>query len=346
MKESLPIRLAERGLLPDGLIRFGIRRLLAARLRETLAGDTAIRNEAFHGLLDRMRAAPVALDTDAANEQHYEIPAAFFEAVLGGHLKYSCGYWPEGTTDPDRAEEAMLRLSCEHAGLQDGQEVLELGCGWGSLSLWMAREYPNSRITAVSNSASQRAFIERRRDAAGLTNLTVITADMRDFDAPGHYDRIVSVEMFEHMRNWEALFSRVHDWLRPGGRFFMHIFCHRESAYLFDTADATDWMGRHFFTGGLMPSDELPLHFQKRLQCIRRWRINGKHYARTCRAWLTRQDARREELMRVLAGPGEARDAARRFQRWRMFFMACEELFAWRNGNEWYVAHYLFTRPE
>lgn len=344
MPKALPIRLAESGLLPDALIRLGIRRLLARRLAAETPASPEAANEALYGLLEAMRAAPIALHTEDANRQHYELPPAFFQTVLGEHLKYSCCLWPEGVSELDAAEAAMLRLSCERAELADGQSVLELGCGWGSLSLWMARQYPASRITAVSNSASQRRFIEARRDAAGLGNLSVITADMRDFDAPGRYDRVVSVEMFEHMRNWEALLARVHDWLTPGGRFFMHVFCHRRLAYLFGTEQGDDWMGRHFFTGGLMPCDELPLHFQRQLRLLRRWRVGGRHYARTCRAWLRRQDAARGKLLPLFEQTYGPR-AGLWFQRWRMFFMACEELFAWRGGGEWYVGHYLFARP-
>ena len=238
------IGLVEQGKVPDPLVRLGIRRLLGERLREQ-GGDCEARREAMHALLAAMDDSPVALATDTANEQHYELPAGFFETVLGPHLKYSCCLWPDGIDDLKGAEAAMLALTCERAGLADGQEILELGCGWGALSLWMAEHYPGSRITAVSNSSSQRAFIEARRDARGLNNLTVITADMNDFTTDTRFHRVVSLEMFEHMRNWRELLRRIHGWLEPGGQLFFHVFCHRDLAYLFETQGEHDWMGRY-----------------------------------------------------------------------------------------------------
>jgi cyclopropane-fatty-acyl-phospholipid synthase len=334
----------EQGLVPDAVVRAGIRRLCEHRLREIGAGDcerTAAATEAFVAAMDAAELAPVP---HLANEQHYEVPARFFDLALGPHLKYSCAWWPDGTQTLEAAEARALAATCEHAGLADGQDVLELGCGWGSLTLWMAAHYRASRITAVSNSSSQRAWIEAEARRRGLTNVEVITADMNSFVAPGRYDRVVSVEMFEHMRNWRTLFGRVHDWLRPGGRFFMHVFCHRSTPYAFVDGGPADWMSRHFFSGGIMPSDELAPRFQDRLRLLARWRWDGTHYERTANAWLANVDARRAAVLEVLASTYGAA-APQWLQRWRVFFMACAELFGHRDGQEWWVSHYLFERP-
>ena len=343
---STILRWTEQGRVPDEIVRSGIRRLCRQRLRDIEADDieaSALRLQRFVRLMD---AGPIAPVPELANEQHYEVPPAFFDLVLGPHRKYSCCHWDDGVTSLEQAEAAALRISCERAGIDDGMSVLDLGCGWGSLSLWIAREYPACQVTSVSNSAPQRAHIESEARRDGLDNLKVITADMNDFEAPDRYDRIVSVEMFEHMRNYRELFGRVHQWLSPGGRFFMHIFCHRSTPYEFLDQGESDWMSRYFFSGGIMPSDDLPLHFQDRLRLLRRWRWNGAHYERTSNAWLDNMDKRREEIMPIMEATYGQRDAAKWFQRWRIFFMACAELFGLRSGREWYVAHYLFQRAE
>ena len=336
----------EQGRVPDAMIRAGIRRLCRQRLKDVEASDieaSARRLQEFVAMMDQGPVAPVP---ELANEQHYEVPAAFFDTVLGPHRKYSCSHWNDSTASLEQAEEAALQITCERAGIRDGMSVLDLGCGWGSLSLWIARHYPSSRVIAVSNSNPQRRFIEAEARRKGLDNLTVITADMNHFGAPGRYDRIVSVEMFEHMRNYRELFSRIHDWLNPDGRFFMHIFCHRSTPYEYLDQGDSDWMSRHFFSGGIMPSDDLPLHFQDRLQLIGRHRWNGRHYERTANAWLENLDARREAVMPVLEKTYGPEQAAKWFQRWRIFFMACAELFAHDGGREWFVSHYLFGRIE
>lgn len=339
------IGLVERGWVPDSLTRAGIRRLLAERADRQRPAGCESRSVATERLLAAMREGPIAVATDTANEQHYELPTAFFQQVLGPHLKYSCGFWEPGTRDLARAEAEMLRLSCERAELADGQAILELGCGWGALTLWMAEQFPGSRITALSNSASQRAFIEARARERGLDNVEVITADINEFDIDRQFDRVVSLEMFEHMRNWGDLTRRVGGWLRPGGKLFIHIFCHRDFPYFFETDGDKDWMARHFFTGGLMPSDELPARFQDHFRLQHRWRVNGHHYARTCRAWLDNLDEARGEVMPILAETYGEEYAVIWFNRWRMFFMASEEFFGFRRGEEWWVSHYLFEKP-
>ena len=330
--------------VPDPVIRHGIRRLLKQRLVDIEADDcerAAAIEAKFVRMMDRSEVAPVP---HLANEQHYEVPAEFFGEVLGRHRKYSACYWPEGVTDLDSAEAAGLRLTCEHAQLADGMDILELGCGWGSLTLWMAEHYPASNITAVSNSASQREYILAAARERGLSNVGVLTRDMNDFEIDQRFDRVVSVEMFEHMRNYRQLFERIHHWLREDGRFFMHIFCHRSTPYEFVDRGPGDWMSRHFFSGGIMPSDSLPLHFQDRLQLTARWRWSGSHYEKTANAWLANMDARREWVMPILERTYGEEEASRWWMRWRIFFMACAELFAHQDGQEWLVGHYLFQR--
>ena len=334
----------EQGLVPDTVIRAGIRRLLKKRLTEIHAGDTAATAELCAAFVDEISAAPIALVPDQANAQHYEVPAAFFGEVLGPHRKYSSCWWPGGIVTIEQAEAAALAATCQRAELADGQDVLELGCGWGSLTLWMAERYPRSRITAVSNSHSQRACIEAEAARRKLTNVRIITRDMNTFDIDERFDRVVSVEMFEHMRNWPQLFARVSGWLKPRGRFFMHVFVHRTTPYLFVERDASDWMSRHFFSGGMMPSDDLALHFQEDLRIVRRWRWDGTHYERTANAWLANMDARRAAVWPLLEGTYGREYAAQWWMRWRIFFMSCAELFGYDSGQQWWVGHYLFER--
>ncbi|MDG2524181.1 cyclopropane-fatty-acyl-phospholipid synthase [Stenotrophomonas sp. HITSZ_GD] len=336
---------AERGLVPDAALRAGIRRLCAQRLQEEAEGGIEAQAARFSQRIAELAGSPLALHTDAANRQHYEVPAAFFQACLGKRLKYSSCYYPTGRETLDQAEDAMLKLYGERAGLADGQRILELGCGWGSLTLWMAERYPQARITAVSNSNSQREYIMGQCQARGLRNVEVITRDVNTLALPAAtFDRCVSVEMFEHMRNYERLLASISRWLKPEGALFVHIFAHRTLMYPFETEGGDNWMGRHFFTGGLMPAADTLLHFQRDLQLQQRWLLDGTHYQRTADHWLANQDAAREKVMPVLEatyGPAAARIW---WQRWRMFWMACAELFGYDGGQQWLVAHYLF-RP-
>ena len=316
---SLAIGWIEQGLVPDSVIRTGIRRLLKQRLVEIEAGNAAAAAELSEAFVAGLQQAPVALVPDKANEQHYEVPARFFAEVLGQHRKYSSCWWPDGIHTLDHAEAAALTATCERAELIDGQDILELGCGWGSLTLWMAERYPSSRITAVSNSHSQRTHIEAEVARRRLSNVRVITNDMNTFDNAERFDRIVSVEMFEHMRNWPELFRRASGWLKPRGRFFMHVFVHRTTPYLFVERDASDWMSRHFFSGGMMPSDDLALHFQDHLRLVHRWRWDGTHYERTSNAWLANMDARRATVWPLLEQTYGKENAQQWWMRWRIF---------------------------
>ena len=329
----------ESGRIPDFLIRWGIRRMCAQRLRD----QGALREETKSVAL-RLADSPIAVHVDKANEQHYEVPPQFFRSVLGAALKYSCSYWPHGVDDLDHAERVMLDLTCERAQLDNGMDILELGCGWGSLTLWMARKYPGSQIVAVSNSSPQREHIQAQCRERGLSNVTVLTADANVFDTEQRFDRVVSVEMFEHMRNYGLLLNKISSWLRPEGRLFVHIFSHREYTYPFEAEGAGNWMGQHFFTGGLMPSHDLLKEFDDDLSVEQEWRLDGTHYERTSNAWLQKLDEQRGEARRILLPVYGEQAVDRWIVRWRLFFLACAELFGYDEGREWGVSHYLF-RP-
>ena len=336
--------LSDRGILPDKLIRFGIRRLDKKRLQAERSKSIRDQGKALIEFIDIMRKSPVAVLPQKPNEQHYEIPPAFFQNVLGKHLKYSGCYWPEGVNSLDDAEARMLELTSKRAQLEDGMEILELGSGWGSLTLWMAEQYPNSRVVTVSNSRPQADFINSRCAERNLSNVTAITADMNHFSIDRQFDRVVSVEMFEHMRNWPLLLQNISRWLKPVGKLFIHIFCHRKYAYTYDGNGDNNWMGKYFFSGGVMPSYKLLFYFQHHLMVERHWHVNGMHYSKTAEAWLEKLDQNREQILPIMQDIYGPKDAERWLQRWRIFFMACAELWGYRNGQEWLVAHYLLTK--
>lgn len=346
---SLAIQLAEKGLIPDLIIRQGISNLSEKRLKEIYADDCEKGIENLSEFVSAMNSAPIALVPELANAQHYELPTRFFELCLGVHRKYSSCFWLPETKTLNEAEANALTLTCEHADLHNGQNVLELGCGWGSLTLWMAERYQNSNIIAVSNSNSQREHIMATAKTRGLTNVRVITCDMNkfnpaDYDINEHFDRVVSVEMFEHMRNYRTLYKRIHDWLVPGGKFMMHIFVHRNTPYLFEVQSDDDWMSQYFFSGGMMPSDDLPLHFQLDLKLLKRWRWNGTHYEKTANAWLENMDNHHDEIDAILENTYGLENVEKWRNRWRIFYMACAELFGYKQGQEWWVTHYQFER--
>ncbi len=330
--------LLKHDLLPDAAIRFGIRRLLKQRLQQE-AGRSGEGRKDLISFLETMRQSPIAIRPEAANRQHYEVPAEFYQLVLGEHLKYSSAFFHNGE-DLSTAENNMLRLTCERADLKNGQRVLELGCGWGSLTLFMAAQFPDSRIVAVSNSHSQKDYIDRTAASRGLSNVTVLTADMNDFTLDERFDRIVSVEMFEHMRNYERLLEKIHGMCDPNGRLFIHIFTHRKFTYPFEDQSPSDWMARYFFTGGLMPANDLLYHFDRHFTIEQHWLVNGTHYEKTANMWLRNMDAHQDQILKIFErtyGPDQAQQW---WAYWRVFFMACAELWGFNEGREWLVSHY------
>ena len=342
---KLLIKLAEKGILPDFFIRLGISKLCRQRLTDANDLSLKAREEKHQKWIDILMESPIALVPEKANEQHYEVPPRLFELVLGAKLKYSSGYWPQGTSTLDDSEVQMLKLTSKRAALSDGQEVLELGCGWGSLTFHMALTYPNSKITAVSNSNDQRQFIEKKCAELKIKNIKVITADMNDFSSEKTFDRVVSIEMFEHMRNYDELLKRVSEWLKKDGKLFVHIFSHKEIAYPFEDKGEGDWMAREFFSGGQMPSHKLLTCFSSRMKIEKDWRVEGTHYEKTSLAWLNKMDENKKEVLKLFEKTYGKNEASTWFQRWRIFFMSCEVLFGFNKGSEWGVSHYLFEKP-
>jgi cyclopropane-fatty-acyl-phospholipid synthase len=343
------IELCERGLIPDFLTRHGMRQLIRTRLEGAENRNGEARSHAFERFLQELRRSPIAIETKAANQQHYEVPAAFFHAHLGPQLKYSCCLYPTGQETLAEAEQHMLELYAARAELKDGMRILDLGCGWGSLSTWLAKKYPNSQIVGLSNSHGQREFIQQRARERGLANLTIHTGNVAEFDFSaeqlgGGFDRVLSIEMFEHMKNYELLMAKIARWLKPGGKLFVHIFVHRTLAYHYEDKEDSDWMTRYFFLGGTMPSENLLLHFQDDLKIEQQWFVDGRHYEKTSNHWLAGMDAKKPEILSLFKQAYGERDAAIWVQRWRMFYMAVAEFFGIEDGNEWGVGHYRFVK--
>ena len=338
------LRIVESGVLPDHAIRAAIRALSKKRLIQEGRYDPEQGAQRYMDVLNMLKRSEIAVETDKANEQHYELPTEFFQAVLGKRLKYSACYFPTKTTTLDQAEELALQIYCERAQLKNGQHILELGCGWGSLTLWMAENYPRSQITAVSNSATQKKHILRQAELRGLTNVEVLTCDVNVLELDqAQFDRVVSVEMFEHVRNYQRLFEKIQGWLKADGLLWCHIFCHRFLHYPFEVKSDYDWMSKYFFTGGLMPSTSTFLHFQEHLELAQQWQWSGEHYMRTANAWLENMDNQEVEL-KPLFKKIYGKDANIWWQRWRIFFMACAELFGFEQGQEWVIGHFLFKK--
>nr|AJD20225.1 coclaurine N-methyltransferase [Podophyllum peltatum] len=338
------LQMLEANLLPDFLLRRAARMLLSMRLR------VSYKPTAAEQLLDLMEFAhslkefPISIHQDEANSQHYEVPAEFYKLVLGKHLKYSSSYFSKPTSRLDESEQAMLELYCERAQLVDGQKVLDLGCGWGSFSLYAAKKFPQSRITGLSNSNTQKDFIEEECRKQGITNVNIITSDINVFEAGTTYDRIVSIEMFEHMKNYKELLKKISSWMKPDALLFVHIFVHKVFAYHFQDSGDDDWMARSFFTGGTMPADGLLLYFQDDLSILNHWRVSGNHYSRTSEEWLKNMDRNLEPIKIIFAKTYGENEIRKWIAYWRTFFLAVSELFGYNNGEEWMVSHYLFKR--
>jgi cyclopropane-fatty-acyl-phospholipid synthase len=335
--------LLDKNIIPDWDLRLAIRHLNRMRLNQEAEATPELQRQKLTAYVRELRSSEIAVHTTEANEQHYEVPTKFYELVLGARRKYSCCYWPAGVASLDQAELSMLALSTERARVADGHSILDVGCGWGALSLYLAETFPNSKVTGISNSRTQREYIMGQAVARGLTNVEILTANMITFEAPAQYDRIVSVEMFEHMRNYEKLLEKVSRWMKPDGLLFVHVFSHFRYAYPFAIKDGTDWMAEHFFTGGQMPSDDLLLYFQKDVTCLDHWLLSGTHYEKTARAWLQNMDQHKDEILQEFKAV-YGNEALAHFSRWRIFFLAVEELWGFSGGKEWTVSHYLFER--
>ncbi|MDG1025222.1 MAG: cyclopropane-fatty-acyl-phospholipid synthase [Gammaproteobacteria bacterium] len=338
------IEFAEQGRLPDFMVRYGIRRLCKKRLKDEFIDHPEYQQDRYQKLIEELRTSPIAIETRAANTQHYEVATDFYLASLGKRLKYSCAYYPDTNTTLDQAEEEMLVLCSKRAELDNDQRILELGCGWGSLTLWMAEKFPRSKITAISNSITQKRYIDDLCQESGFDNVTIITADVNNLELESaQFDRVISIEMFEHMRNYRQLFERISNWLTSDGKLFVHIFAHRNVMYPFDVKSEQDWMSKYFFTGGLMPSIDTLLHFQEQLKIESRWLINGQHYQKTCNHWLEKTDKNKERIIDAFKKNYTEKEVKLWFHRWRIFYMSCAELFGLDNGRQWLVAHYLFS---
>lgn len=338
------IKMAENGTLPDFMIEFGIKKLCNERLKwASKIGPEKLQNH-HQEWVEKLKDSPIALVPEKANEQHYEVPPLFFELSLGRHLKYSCGYWDDSIDNLDDSEKIMLKKTMKRADLKDGINILELGCGWGSLTFSMAHKYPNSKITAVSNSNDQRKYIENKCKMNNIDNINVITCDMNDFDINQKFDRVVSIEMFEHMRNYKILLNKISSFLNDNGKLFVHIFSHNSMVYPYEDNGPGDWMAREFFSGGLMPSHNLLLNFQDDLKIEKQWKLSGTHYSKTSYAWLKQMDINKSKIMPIFEDTYGKKNAKMWFQRWRIFYLSCAVMFGMKNGSEWGVSHYRFKK--
>lgn len=342
---SFSMSLAERGLLPDFIIRMGIRHQLKSRLAEVYAGSPEEQDDRYRQFKNYLSTGEISEHSEESKKQHYEVPAEFFAMTFGKNVKYSSGYWPLQETTLDESEDHMLELTCLRAQLQDGQTILELGCGWGSLTLWMAEHFPNSKITAVSNALGQKKHIEEKAKKKGLQNIEVVTTNVKDFQAEANtYDRIVSVEMFEHLRNYCELLKRCSSWLKDEGKIFIHVFCHHEFGYQFETTKTPSWMAENFFSGGVMPSDRLFYELDTPLKVESHWAVSGIHYAKTCEAVLKNIDLKKTKIKELFEKTYGKNEADLWIQKWRIFYMAYAETFKFRGGTEWCVSHNLLRK--
>lgn len=335
--------LLESNLLPEWMIRIGIRGMLQKTIEKHTPSSLAEQQQQKMAFIKGLKMLPIAIETDAANAQHYEVPSDFYHWVLGPRRKYSSGLWLNDSDTLTDAEHNMLALYCSRADIQDGQRILDLGCGWGSMALYLAEHYPNAKITALSNSHSQRKYIESVAQKKGWSNLTVVTADIANYDTDWTFDRIVSIEMLEHMKNYERLFEKVSRWLTPQGLFFVHIFTHERFAYHYEDTDGNDWLTQHFFTGGTMPSADLFHYFQTHLKLEHQWSVDGTHYEKTANAWLKNMHQNKHHILPILEQTYGRNEVTRWWVRWKVFMMACAELWGYKNGKEWAVTHYLFS---
>ncbi len=335
--------LLKKDIIPDVLLRFGVRQITKRRINRVDKMNVAEKEKFLMNFITERSEGPIAINTEDANEQHYEMPSQFFDLVLGQHKKYSCAYWEDGDTLDD-AESRMLQLVCQRAGVADGQKILELGCGWGAFCLYAAERFPNSHVTAISNSNNQRLYIEKVAKLKGIKNLQVITCDINDLELTEKFDRIVSIEMFEHMRNYHALFNKSAGFLNDEGKLFVHVFCHRELPFTYEVKSKSDWMAKYFFTGGTMPSRDLFHFFNHDLRISQQWAINGNHYSKTLEAWLKKMDRQKNVVIPILEEREGVTESLKWWSYWRIFFLACSEFFSINGGNEYFVVHYLFEK--
>jgi cyclopropane-fatty-acyl-phospholipid synthase len=339
-------RFLESQAVPHQLVRWAVRTTFARGLHQQRQKGIERQNTQKRALLRKFSRGPIAHHTDEANLQHYEVPTGFFEMVLGARMKYSCCYWPANVKNLEEAEEAMLQLTCTRARIEDGMRILDLGCGWGSLTFWIAEHYPACEVLAVSNSSTQAAYIKQQAQQRGLSGIRTLTANVAELDLEESFDRVISIEMFEHMKNYRALMAKIAGWLEPEGYLFVHHFSHRQFVYEFNAQDPNDWMARTFFSGGTMPSDDLLLYFQDDLKLLSHWTLSGMHYARTLRAWWDRMHLKQSEIKKLLAESYEPDSVGRRFHHWALFFLITEETWALRDGEEYVVTHLLFRKNQ